>query len=142
MTVGKWFLSMVLGAMGVAAGSATAAESDDNWAAVNISLPPGFASTVFHPGAGATRHIAVRDNGDVYVARQYLLDVPMFGQVATYGSLLAMRDTDGDGVADVVAEFGPTDVTTEVKIHGGHLYFSSDTVVYRIPLDESLVALP
>jgi len=139
MTVGNWFLSMALGAMGVAAGSATAAESDDDWAAVEISLPPGFASTVFHPGAGATRHIAVRDNGDVYVARQYLLDVPMFGQVATYGSLLAMRDTDGDGVADVVAEFGPTDVTTEVKIHGGHLYFSSDTVIYRIPLDDELV---
>ncbi len=105
----------------------------------DISVPPGFTATVFHPGLGSVRHIAVRDNGDVYVARQYLLDMKMFQQVATYGALVALRDTDGDGAADRVEPFGPTDVSTEVKIHNDYLYFSSDLAVYRIALDDSLV---
>jgi glucose/arabinose dehydrogenase len=105
----------------------------------DITVPPGFEATVFHPGLGNVRHIAVRDNGDVYVVRQFLLDMKMFGQVATYGSLVALRDTDGDGVADIVKPFGPTDVTTEIKIHDGFLYFSSDVVIYRVALDDNLV---
>jgi glucose/arabinose dehydrogenase len=104
-----------------------------------IDLPPGFEATVFHSGLGNARHIAVRANGDVYVARQYLLDMPMFQQVATYGALVALRDTDKDGVADVVEPFGPTDVSTEIKIHDDHLYFSSDLAIYRVKLDDGLV---
>jgi glucose/arabinose dehydrogenase len=117
----------------------TLADEPVDWREVEVTLPPGFTATVFHPELGKARHIAVRDNGDVYVARQYLLDVPMFQQTATYGALVALRDSDGDGVADVVKEFGPTDVSTEVKIHDGYLYFSSDLAVYRIELGDELV---
>ncbi len=118
--------------------SAYAADVDD-WTSVSINVPAGFTATVFHPGLGATRHIAVRENGDVYVARSFRLEMKMFGQAAAYGALLALRDTDADGVADIVEEFGPTDITTEVKIHDGYLYFSSDLVVYRLHLDDNLV---
>ncbi len=104
-----------------------------------ITAPAGFKVTVFHPGLGAARHIAVRDNGDVYVARSFRSERKMFGQSAAWGALVAMRDTDGDGVADIVEPFGPTDVTTEVRIHKNYLYFSSDQVVYRMPLDDNLV---
>ncbi len=105
----------------------------------DIRVPRGFRATVFHPGLGTARHIAVRANGDVYVARPFQLAVKMFGQEAAYGSIVAMRDTDGDGVADLVREFGPTDVTTEVAIHQDYLYFSSDVVVYRLKLGDELV---
>jgi glucose/arabinose dehydrogenase len=111
----------------------------EGWESVAPSLPPGFAATVFHSGLGPTRHIAVRDNGDVYVAREYRLNMPMFGQEAGYGALLALRDTNGDGKADVVKEFGPRTVTTEVVIHAGWLYFGTDLAVYRIELDDNLV---
>ncbi len=104
-----------------------------------IRLPPGFRATVFHPGLGRVRHIAVRANGDVYVARPFQLEVRMFGQEAAYGALIALRDTDGDGVADLVEPFGPTDVTTEVAIRGDYLYFSSDVTVYRLRLGDALV---
>src|SRR5690348_17412575 len=33
-----------------------------------ITLPAGFCATVFADNLGAARHIAVRTNGDVYVA--------------------------------------------------------------------------
>lgn len=107
--------------------------------AEEMSLPDGFAATVFHPGLGRARHIAVRENGDVYVARQYVLDRPRFGLKATEGAIVALRDTDADGTADVVEEFGPTDVGTGIGVHAGHLYFSSDVAVYRIPLTDQLV---
>lgn len=109
------------------------------WQSVAPVLPEGFTATVFHPQAGPTRHIAVRDNGDVYVARDYRLSAPQFGMVAGYGAILAMRDSDGDGVADVVEEFGPRTITTGVAIFGEWLYFSTDLAVYRIKLDENLV---
>jgi glucose/arabinose dehydrogenase len=104
-----------------------------------ITVPEGFTATVFHPGLGATRHIAVRDNGDVYVARSFRIERKMFRQEAAWGAIVAMRDEDGDGVADRIEAFGPTDITTEVRIHEGYLYFSSDQVVYRQPLDDNLV---
>ncbi len=63
----------------------------------------------------------------------------MFGQEAAWGSLVAMRDEDGDGVADIVEPFGPTDTGDSVRIHDDFLYFSSDQVVYRMPLDDNLV---
>ena len=131
---------LFLALVGIVNGWVGASATDvDDWASVNIRVPEGFTATVFHPGLGATRHIAVRDNGDVYVARSFRMEMKMFGQAAAYGSLLALRDVDADGVADIIEEFGPTDVTTEVKIHDGNLYFSSDVVVYRLPLDDELV---
>jgi len=104
-----------------------------------IQVPDGFTATVFHPGLGATRHIAVRDNGDVYVAREMRQARRMFGQNAAWGAIIAMRDEDGDGVADIVEPFGPTDMGDALRIHNDHLYFSSDQVVYRMKLDDNLV---
>jgi len=124
-------------ALGLALLAAAAASQAETVA--GIRLPDGFNATVFHPGLGQARHLAVRDNGDVYVARPFRLEAKMFGQTASYGSLVALRDTNADGVADVVREFGPTDVTTEVAINDGYLYFSSDVVIYRLKLDDGLV---
>jgi glucose/arabinose dehydrogenase len=107
--------------------------------AAEITVPPGFRLTVFHTGIGAARHMAVRQNGDVYVTRQAMLDMPMFRQSAAYGALIAMRDTNDDGVADQVEAFGPTNVTTGLAIHDDFLYFSSDVTVYRVALDDELV---
>jgi glucose/arabinose dehydrogenase len=115
------------------------AHANDDWRSVIPSVPDGFDVTVFHPGLGATRHIAVRANGDVYAVRPFRIAVRMFGQDAAYGAIIALRDVDGDGVADIVEEFGPNNVTTAVRIHDGHLYFSSDLVVYRMELGEDLV---
>jgi len=105
----------------------------------SITVPEGFKATVFHPGLGAARHMAVRDNGDVYVAREFRIERKMFRQEAAWGALIAMRDEDGDGVADIVEAFGPGNVGDEVRIHNGYLYFSSDQVVYRMALDDNLV---
>ena len=94
-----------------------------------LSLPPGFSATVFADNVGRARHIAVRENGDVYVALRRGDDP---------GGLLALRDNDGDGVADVRLPFGPADVDTGLVIHEGSLFFSTSTAVYAIELDAGL----
>jgi glucose/arabinose dehydrogenase len=52
--------------------------------------------------------------------------------------LLALRDNDDDGEADVQLRFGPEDVDTGLTIHEGALYFSTTTEVYAIPLSGAL----
>lgn len=95
-------------------------------AATDISLPAGFRATVFHDGVGDNaRHIAVRENGDVFVARRD-------------GEVVGLRDVDGDGAADEEAR-RDLPVTTGVQVHDGYLYVSDQGSVSRIALDDNLV---
>lgn len=93
-----------------------------------LILPRGFHATVVHEGIGYARHIAIRDNGDLYVATR---QPPFVREDPTMNvGIVALRDTDGDGKADVVKHF--SDVHgTGLQFHDGMLYASSDVAVYR-----------
>jgi glucose/arabinose dehydrogenase len=91
-----------------------------------IRVPEGFDAQVFADGIGRARHVAVRDNGDVYVA----LREPTEG-----GGIAALRDEDGDGRADQVEYFGDH-AGTGIGIRDGFLYASSDRAILRYPLPE------
>jgi len=80
-----------------------------------LTLPSGLRATVFHPGIGRARHIAVRANGDVYVTGN--------------GTITALRDTDGDGRADREERFG--EAGTGIAIRDGWLYAASDSAIRR-----------
>ncbi len=95
-----------------------------------LLLPGGFEAVVVVDSLpGRARHIAVRDNGDVYVKARF---------AGPDSSVIALRDTDGDGKADTVARFGgtggETGFGTGVRVHNGYLYFSTELVVYRSKL--------
>ena len=91
-----------------------------------VTVPPGFEISVFHEGVGnRARHLAVRDNGDVFVARMN-------------GELVALRDSDGDGKADQT-ETRELPITTDVEIRGDWLYFSDRVSVSRLPLGDTLL---
>ncbi len=70
-----------------------------------ITLPRGFCATVFADNIGHARQLVVAPNGVVYVntwsGRYYKNDNPPAG-----GFLVALKDTKGDGRADVIARFG------------------------------------
>lgn len=91
---------------------------------VIISLPDGFQATVFAEDLGRARHIAVNSNGDVYVRLRDLKDG---------NGIVALRDDNNDGTADVVQYFENTR-GTGIEVHNNYLYFSSDTSVHRYPL--------
>ena len=95
----------------------------------SLRLPDGFGAFVVADTLGPARHIAVRDNGDLYVK---IRRIPKEG--GGHG-ILAMRDTDGDGRVDQTEGFGDFG-GTGIAIHNGYLYASSDTSVYRFQLVE------
>ncbi|HSA82198.1 MAG TPA: PQQ-dependent sugar dehydrogenase [Geminicoccaceae bacterium] len=124
---------MILGALTLGAGAALGqgaqfgvSESTPVDEAAGIRVPAGFDVRVFAEDVGRARHIAVRENGDVYVA----LRQPNQG-----GGIAALRDQDGDGAADRVEYFGEHS-GTGIAIRGGFLYASSDRAILRYPLPE------
>src|SRR6185369_16535581 len=99
-------------------GALPAPDPDDG----GITLPPGFRALVFadklvvDKRVGKShenvRGLAVAPNGDVYAKGKF-------------GKIWALRDTNGDGRADQIEEFGPGDGGTHIMFHNGYLYHSS-----------------
>ena len=104
------------------------AEKAPSSTAINGGLffPKGFTATVVVDSIGPSRHIAVNGNGDIYAKLR---------EPEGRNGNMALRDTTGNGVADIKQRFGnyPNDGTfaTEMRIHNGYLYFSSEQVIYR-----------
>ena len=91
-----------------------------------ITLPAGFCATIFADSLGQTRHIAVAANGDVYV-NSSSDGSPGDKPPADRSYLIALRDTNHDGRADVIQRFGPTAGKgghggTGIGLHGGAVY--------------------
>lgn len=93
-----------------------------------IKLPTGFSATVFADKPGPGRHIAVRENGDVYMA---------LTTMKNGGGVVAFRDENKDGRADQTKYFGKS-VTTGLDIKGKYLYLSDALQVWRVPLTNDL----
>ncbi|MAC87462.1 MAG: sorbosone dehydrogenase, partial [Gammaproteobacteria bacterium] len=91
-----------------------------------LYLPDGFGALVIADSVGRSRHLAVNNNGDVYVKLR--IETGKLGNIA-------LRDSNNDGKIDIFKRFGnyPNDgsFATEMRIHNGYLYFSSELVVYR-----------
>jgi glucose/arabinose dehydrogenase len=90
-----------------------------------LKLPDGFCATVFADTIGHARHIVVNSNGDVYVntwsGRYYNTPAPPGGFV------VALRDTNNDGRADIIKRFGPDSLHgngggTGIGIYNSQLY--------------------
>ena len=92
-----------------------------------LFLPGDFEALVVADSIGPARHIAVNENGDIYVKLRF--------SKSGEGGNVALRDSTNDGKADIIKRFG--DYTDEgslangMRIHKGYLYFSSEKVLYR-----------
>ena len=81
---------------------------------------------LYPDSTGPARHIAISDNGDIYVKMRH----SDRGQ-----ETFMLRDVDGDGKADSSVHFGDYDnegsLANCMRIHNGYLYFASELVVYQ-----------
>jgi glucose/arabinose dehydrogenase len=125
-----------LGVVGMSAASGSAQEAGAPGLAAP-TLPPGFSATLFAEGLATPRHIAVRSNGDVYVSLRS--GQAKFRPTDEPGGVAALRDTNGDGVADLVRRFGSADIDTGLAIRDDRLYYSSTTTIYSVALGDELV---
>jgi glucose/arabinose dehydrogenase len=107
-------------ATGVKAAETTIQCDPDNG---GLTLASGFCALVVAKDVGRARHMAVRPNGDLYVAIDN-------GPGATVGGILALRDTDGDGRPDIQQRFGDNG-GNGIAWSDGHLYFSPNDRVIR-----------
>nr|PZN55559.1 MAG: sorbosone dehydrogenase [Bacteroidota bacterium] len=87
-----------------------------------ITLPEKFGAIVVVDTLGRGRHLVVNDNGDIYV---HLRSPNPDGK-----AIMALRDTTGDGRADIIQGFSEIG-GTGIEIHNGYLYYSDRTHVYR-----------
>ncbi|MDB5151786.1 MAG: sorbosone dehydrogenase, partial [Mucilaginibacter sp.] len=105
-------------------------ESPENKSAArykaNLKLPPGFSAIIVADSLGPLRHLAVNNQGDIYVKLNSLQ-----GGKGIY----FLSDTNHDGRVDKKLGFGNYP-GTGIVIKGNDLYSSSNTGVFKYKLDD------
>ena len=101
----------------MALGFAVADEPD------GLILPPGFHASVVAEGLGPIRHMAVRENGDIYIS------TPVDKQNS--GSGIIALHLGANHKVDQVEHFGNVDGGTGIRFYNGALYATSASGVYR-----------
>ena len=87
-------------------------------------VPPGFCVTKLVDALPRPRSLAVRSNGDVFVAA--------YGEPrGPPGGVYALRDVDGDGIADKRSRFGAEAGGHGLLFAGDYLLFSENGRVLR-----------
>jgi len=87
-----------------------------------LTLPRGFCALIVADRVGPARHLVVTDDGTIYVA----ID-------GNGPGVLALRDTNGDGKADVHRMFA-REGGSGIALGNGFLYFASASTIYRYPI--------
>jgi glucose/arabinose dehydrogenase len=103
-----------------------------------ITLPPGFCATIFADNLGHARQMAFGPNGVLYLntwsGGYYQNDKPPDG-----GFLIALKDTKGDGRADMIERFGDGIAQgsaggTGIRVHGRALFAEQNDKIIRYSL--------
>ena len=101
--------------------------------ATPLVLPVGFTAEQVADRLGRARHITVHSNGDVFIKLERLRG----GK-----GIARLRDKDDDGKVDDTTFFGNY-AGTGITIKNGYLYASSNSAVYRYPINgEGEIANP
>ncbi len=123
-------------ASGCGKGQAGASRADPHCDAGNggISLPEGFCAAVYADAIGVARHVAVGPQHTLYVA----LEAPGQTSAGTSrqrepGGIAVLRDSDGDGRAEVVRHIASAG-GSGIALHDGFLYYSTPSTVERVRL--------
>lgn len=90
----------------------------------DLVLPEGFCALVVADQVGRARHLTVAPNGDVIVA--------LSGGRTGEGGVVVLRDTTGDGRADIESRFA-SGSGNGIALHGSHLYYAVNDAVLRYP---------
>ena len=112
--------------------------------AAAITLPNGFCATIFADNIGHARQMAVTPDGTLYVntwSGAYFNN----GPVPAGGFVVALKDTHGNGHADVIERFGETVASgghggTGLVFHNGMIYVETNDRIVRYPIARDEIA--
>ncbi len=97
-----------------------------------IQVPDGFCAVMVADGVTGARHIDIAPNGDIFVARRNTTTGP--DRTPVPGGVTVLRDTDGDGRADVRESWGENG-GNDVIVADGAVYFAPNDAVLRYPFE-------
>ncbi|WP_375289322.1 PQQ-dependent sugar dehydrogenase [Qipengyuania sp.] len=86
-----------------------------------LALPPGFAINVFARDLKNARMMRIADDGTLYLTRR------------KQGDVLMLRDTNGDGVADVNRVAASKEQMHGIEVAGNTVYLMTVNDLYRAP---------
>lgn len=95
-------------------------------AKADLKLPEGFSATIIADSLGPVRHLAVNNQGNIYVKLNALKE----GK-----GVIFLTDTNHDGVMEQKSAFTGYP-GTGIRIKNGYLYSSSNSAVYRYKLND------
>ena len=93
-----------------------------------LTVPPDFHVSVVTDGLGPVRHLAIRQNGDIYVS--------------TLDKGIIALHLDADHKADQIKQFGNVQGGTGIRFYDGALYATSGTGVYRFKFTDNGELVP
>lgn len=109
-------LAVAIAASCAQGGGATPGCDADN---AGLTLPPGFCAQIVADTLHVPRHLTVSPTGDLFISVRH-----------SHPGVIALRDTTGDGVADVRADFG-VGAGNDILWHEGSLYFATLKAIVR-----------
>src|ERR1043166_2772874 len=113
---------LLAGAPGSAAAQAPKCDPGN----AGLTLAKGFCAVLVAESLGSVRHLAVAPNGDVFAARNSRQNGPS-------GGVVVLRDTTGDGKADVIATFFSGPGGSGIALAPDAVYFAPNDRVLRFP---------
>ncbi|WP_020527785.1 PQQ-dependent sugar dehydrogenase [Flexithrix dorotheae] len=102
-----------------------AADADNG----GLTLPENFGAIAVTDSIGRARHIAINNQGDIFVKMRTLADEK---------GVLYLKDSSGNGKLDLISGFGDFG-GTGIAIYKDFLYCSSDSAVYRYKMENGIV---
>ena len=124
-------------ATGAAVASAAVCPGDNG----GITVPAGFCATIFADSLGHVRDLVVAANGDLY-ANSWSGKYYSAGSTPRHPFLIALRDTNRDGRADMIRPFGDSLGNggaggTGIALHNGALFAESKDKIVRYAMDSA-----
>jgi glucose/arabinose dehydrogenase/cytochrome c5 len=140
--VAGWVIVALLLAGSETATAAPATNCPDNH--TGISLPPGFCASIFADNIGHARHLVVAPSGVVYVntwSGTYFNSDP----IPPGGFLVALKDTQNTGKANIVKRFGESSAEgaaggTGIALYHGAIYAEVNDRIMRYALGANEIA--
>ncbi len=103
-----------------------------------VTFVQGFSGSIFADSLGIARHVAVAPNGDVYI-NTWRSPYDTARRMPPGGFVVALRDTNGDGRADLIRRFGQTSEEggrggTGIAVYRGAVYAEAGPTILRFRL--------
>lgn len=133
MRIGLFLMACAVTPLSAQLGRVSGGAPQRSCETAGLQLPNGFCATIFSSNAAGARHIAVAQNGDVFVNTQSAgpqARVAAASGRGEAGSILAMRDINGDGRADTTRRFGAGG-GTGIALNGNFLYATAGNSIVR-----------